>query len=91
MDTCLNDCYDVPRARQIFESTRHHNQLRHLLKTPTFNKFILAYGTMALRFEEHREAWLNEALTLFNRMETRQESVEPNAETYVAMLLLSQR
>ncbi|KIJ34926.1 hypothetical protein M422DRAFT_181523 [Sphaerobolus stellatus SS14] len=88
MDTCLNECYDVPRAREIFQSTQDHPKLRHMLKIPMYNKFLLAYGTMASRFEQHRDAWLCEALTLFNRLESNLENVTPNAETYVVLAML---
>ncbi|KAF8519384.1 DNA/RNA polymerase [Hysterangium stoloniferum] len=91
MDTCLNDCYDVPRARDIFELTRKQQCLHSLLKTPIFNKFLISYGTMAARHEQHRKEWLHEAWLLFNRMQNGEESAVPNAETYVLMTLLWKR
>lgn len=88
MDTCLNDCYDVPRARDIFESTRKRNKkVKYLLNTQTYNKFLLAYTEMASRHEQHREEWLREAWLLFTKMENNEERVIPNAETYIIMTL----
>lgn len=91
MDTCLNDCYDVPRAREIFEATRTNAKLRHLLKVGMFNKFLQSYGMMAMEHERHRVDWLKEAWMLFDRMEQNKENIAPNAETYIMMLLLLMR
>lgn len=91
MDTCLNDCYDVPRARDIFEATRKRNKVKYLLNTQTYNKFLLAYSEMALRHEQHRDDWLREAWLLFTKMESGEERVVPNAESYVIMTLLWNR
>ncbi|GJJ10389.1 hypothetical protein Clacol_004615 [Clathrus columnatus] len=91
MDTCLNDCYDVPRARDIFEATKKRNKVRYLLNTQTYNKFLLAYAEMASRHELHQDEWLRETWLLFNKMEKGEERVVPNAETYVIMTLVWNR
>jgi DNA-directed RNA polymerase len=91
IDTCLNECYDVPRARTVFEALRLNNKGEYLLKVPVFNKFLQAYATMATQHEQHRDEWVREAWVLFNRMEAGEEKAIPNAETYTTMLLLWKR
>jgi DNA-directed RNA polymerase, mitochondrial len=91
IDTCLNECYDVPRARDVFESMRLQGRGEFLLKIPLFNKFLQAYGAMAARHEQHRNEWIQEAWLLFNRMEAGDENAVPNAETYAIMALLWKR
>lgn len=91
IDTCLNECYDIPRARDVFESMRIQGRGEYLLKIPLFNKFLLAYGAMAAKHEQHRDQWIQEAWLLFNRMEAGDEKAVPNAETYSIMALLWKR
>lgn len=91
IDTCLNECYDVPRARDVFESMRIQGRGRYLLKISIFNTFLQAYGTMAMKHEQHRDEWIQEAWLLFNRMEAGDENAVPNAETYAIMALLWKR
>ncbi|KAF8578733.1 DNA/RNA polymerase [Ramaria rubella] len=91
IDTCLNECYDVPRARDVFESMRIQGRGDFMLKIPIFNKFLQAYGTMAAKHEQHRGEWVQEAWLLFNRMEAGDEKAVPNAETYATMVLLCKR
>ena len=91
IDTCLNECYDVPRARDVLESMRIQGRGEFLLKVSLFNKFLQAYGTMAARHEQHKNEWIQEAWLLFNRMEAGDENAVPNAETYSIMALLWKR
>lgn len=91
IDTCLNECYDVPRARNVFEAMRMNNRGEYLLKVPVFNKFLQAYAIMAARHETHREEWLKEAWILFNRMEAGEEKAVPDAVTYATMIQLWKR
>jgi DNA-directed RNA polymerase, mitochondrial len=91
IDTCLHECYDIPRARDVFESMRIQGRGTYLLKIPIFNGFLQAYGAMAAKHEQHREEWIQEAWLLFNRMEAGDENAVPNAETYAAMTLLWKR
>ncbi|KAF8520292.1 hypothetical protein JB92DRAFT_2709471, partial [Gautieria morchelliformis] len=39
IDTCLNECYDVPRARDVFESMRIQGRGEFLVKIPLYIYF----------------------------------------------------
>lgn len=91
IDTCLNECYDVPRARDVFESMRIQGHGKFLFKIHLYNNFLKAYGAMAIRHDEQREEWIQDAWVLFSKMEAGDENVVPNADTYAIMALLWKR
>lgn len=99
MDACLHGLYDVPRAKQVFESMRERKQGDPILDTRVFNSFLEAYVGMAgadvggsgkrrgLEAEENKVYWVRQAWKLFGVMESEAEKVVPSAGTYATMLM----
>lgn len=87
IDACLHNCYDVHRAKSIFERLRNTKGDSRILESRLYNSFLEAYLDMATNKEpENRVDWLEEAWILYNCMESQAEKVPPNASTYAIML-----
>lgn len=85
IDACLQNLYDVPRAKGIFDRLR--GQLASSVLEPrVYNTMLEAYLDKAAG-KSMKEYWFNEAMTLYGIMEGGQEKVLPTASTYAVMLL----
>jgi DNA-directed RNA polymerase len=88
MDACLQDSFDVPRARDIFERLRTSDTY-HLADPKLYNAFLEAYLNMATFKEPHgKDYWVDSAWSLYEVMESGAEKVVPVAGTYAIMLLM---
>lgn len=86
IDACLHNTYDVPRAKVVFNQLRDTRSGDPILHTPLYNAFLHAFLAMAEKDTEKKETWLRESWALYERMESNEEHVKPNAGTYAIML-----
>lgn len=87
IDACLHNFYDVPRAKQIFDTLRTSQKAEALMDTRLFNMMLGAYLAMATSEDRgNRLVWLEDMWGLFDSMETGTEAIAPNATTYSVML-----
>ena len=87
INACLHNLYDVPRAKQIFERLRNSSKVDAVLNTRLCNSMLEAFIAMATsKGSSNKLGWLEEALILFDSMETGTEAAAPNATTYALML-----
>lgn len=87
IDACLHNLYDIPRAKQIFETLRKSHKAEVTLNVRLYNSLLEAFIAMAAKKEPHNKlVWLEDAWTLFNSMEAGVEVAVPNATTYAIML-----
>ena len=87
IDACIHNLYDIPRAKQIFETLRKSPKAEVVLNIPLYNSLLEAFISMAaINDPSNRLVWLEDAWTLFDSMETGMETVVPNATTYAIML-----
>lgn len=88
IDACLHNFYDVPRAKQIFDTLRKSLKAEAMMDTRLYNSMLEVYLTMATsKDRNNRLVWLEDAWTLFDSMETGTEATAPNAATYAIMLI----
>jgi DNA-directed RNA polymerase len=86
IDACLHNYYDVPRAKQIFETLRKSPKAEVVLDIRLYNSLLESFIAMATSKDiDNRLIWLEDACTLFNSMETGMEVAVPNATTYAIM------
>ena len=86
IDACLHNLYDVPRAKQVFETLRNSSKAEAVLSTHLFNSMLEAFIAMATsKGSGNRLGWVEEALVLFESMEAGTETSAPNATTYALM------
>jgi len=84
---CLHNCYDVPRAKQIFEGLRKSPKAEGIVNIHVYNSLLEAFISMATSGDSNdRLFWLEDAWLLFDSMETGMEVVAPDATTYALML-----
>ncbi|KAI5119282.1 hypothetical protein M0805_008061 [Coniferiporia weirii] len=87
IDACLHGCYDVPRAKYVFNQLREKRQGESILQPRLYNHFFETYLEMALEKDvEEKTQWLEEAWSLFKAMESGEEKTAPIASTYAVML-----
>ena len=87
IDACLHNHYDIPRAKQIFETLRKGPKAEIVLSTRLYNTLLEAFIFMAASKDpENRLVWLEDAWILFDSMETGMEVAVPDATTYAIML-----
>ncbi|KAL0952784.1 hypothetical protein HGRIS_007009 [Hohenbuehelia grisea] len=85
IDVCLQNLYDVPRAKGIFDRLR--GQLASSVLEPrVYNTMLVAYLDKAAG-DAKKEYWFNELMSLYGIMEGGQEKVLPTESTYAVMLL----
>ena len=86
IDACLHNHYDVPRAKQIFETLRKSPRAEVVLDTRLYNSLLESFIAMATTKDiDNRLIWLEDACTLFNSMEAGIEVAVPNPTTYATM------
>jgi len=87
IDACLHNCYDVPRAKQIFEGLRKSPKAEGVVNIHLYNSLLEAFISMATsKDSDNRLLWLEDAWLLFDSMETGMELAAPDATTYALML-----
>jgi DNA-directed RNA polymerase, mitochondrial len=87
IDACLHNHYDIPRAKQVFETLRKSPKAEVVLGIHVYNSLLEAFGDMATSKDPvNRLIWLEDAWTLFDSMEMGKEAAAPNAVTYAIML-----
>ena len=87
IDACIHNHYDIPRAKQVFETLRKSLKAEVVLDIRLYNSLLEAFIVMAaMKDQDNRLVWLEDAWTLFDSMETGMEAVVPNATTYAIML-----
>lgn len=87
LDACLHNHYDIPRAKQIFETLRKSPKAEVVLDIRLYNSLLEVFIAMAATKDpDNRLVWLEDAWTLFDSMETGAETVVPNATTYAIMI-----
>ena len=92
IDACLHSLYDVPRARVVFEQLRSKGKTDAIMNVRLYNSLIQAYVEMATSKDTGRKNhWVEDACSLYEAMESGQESVVPNPTTYALMLLIWHR
>ena len=87
IDTCLHDCYDVPRAQFVLDQLRGRPGAETILEPRIFNLFFEAY--LKLAEENINGNWadpLQKSWSLYQDMESTKESIAPIASTYAIML-----
>lgn len=87
IDACIHNHYDIPRAKQIFETLRKSPRAEVILDIRLYNSLLEVFISMATTKDPtNRLVWLEDAWTLFDSMERGTEVVTPNAATYATML-----
>ena len=87
IDACLHNHYDIPRAKQVFETLRRSSKAEVTLDIRIYNALLEAFVAMAaIKDSDNRLIWLEDASTLFESMERGTEAATPNATTYAIML-----
>lgn len=74
MDACLHNCYDVPRAKEIFDGLRARGA-EQILHPRLYVAFIEAYLDMAIREPVHKVLWVDDAWTLLDLLFSGNENV----------------
>ncbi|KAL4063046.1 hypothetical protein V8B97DRAFT_2026531 [Scleroderma yunnanense] len=87
MNACLQNSYDVPRAKEVFDRLRKTPTAEKLLDTRIYNSFLEAYVNMAATTPNDRVLWVEEAWELYRVLESEHERVHPSSQTYAIMLL----
>ncbi|KAI0340467.1 DNA/RNA polymerase [Trametopsis cervina] len=91
IDACLYNGYDVPRAKEIFERIREEERMSAQLTPRLYDAVLSGYIHMAVKDTQRSDNWVEDALSLYDVMETGQEKVQPSPNTYANMLLLWMR
>ena len=87
IDACLHNFYDIPRAKQIFETLRKSSKAEAFLDVRLYNSFLETFIALASSKDPvNKIIWLEDAWLLFDSMETGTEPIVPNAQTYAIML-----
>jgi DNA-directed RNA polymerase len=86
IDACLHNLYDIPRAKQIFETLRKSPRAEVVLDIRIYNSLLESFIAMATTKDiDNRLIWLEDACTLFDSMESGMEVAVPNPTTYAIM------
>lgn len=74
MDACLHNCYDVPRAKEIFDDLRS-KRAEQILHPRLYTAFVEAYLDMALKDPEKKSLWVEDAWLLLDSLFKGQDQV----------------
>lgn len=89
IDACMHNCYDVPRAKMVFERLRSERRGDPILSAKLYNSVLDSYIRMAKEKDIGRRThWIEDACALYEAMESGREKVLPTANTYAQMLLV---
>ena len=92
IDACLHNLYDIPRAKHIFDQLRQDKIGDPMLSQRVYNSIIAAYIDMAASKDpSHATQWVDNAISVYEAMESGKDMVAPNANTYASMLIAWQR
>ncbi|KAF8269611.1 DNA/RNA polymerase [Lactarius quietus] len=86
MDACLHNCYDVPRAKEIFDDLRA-KQSEKILHPRLYTAFIQAYLEMALKEPERKALWVEDAWILLDSLFNGQANVVVTTGAYALALV----
>lgn len=86
MDACLHNCYDVPRAKEIFDDLRAKRS-EHILHPRLYTAFVEAYLNMALKEPERKVLWVEDAWILLDSLFSGQENVAVGSGAYALALI----
>ena len=86
MDACLHNCYDVPRAKEIFDDLRA-KRAEQILHPRLYSAFVEAYLNMALKEPEKKTLWIDDAWILLNSLFNGQEKVAVTTSAYALALI----
>ena len=86
MDACLHNCYDVPRAKEIFDNFRAKGSA-HVLHPRLYTSFVEAFLEMAVKEPEKKSLWVDDAWTLLDSMFSGAEKVPVTPGAYALALV----
>lgn len=86
MNACLHNCYDVPRAKEIFDNLRT-KRAEQILHPRLYTSFVQAYLDMALKEPDHKTLWVEDAWTLLDVMFCGIERVSVTSSAYALALI----
>lgn len=86
MDACLHNCYDVHRAREIFDDFRSRGA-EQILHPRLYTAFVEAYLEMAIKEPEKRALWVFDAWTLLDSLFCGNENVSVTSGAYALALV----
>jgi DNA-directed RNA polymerase len=86
MDACLHNCYDVPRAKEIFDGLRAKRS-EQILHPRLYTAFVEAYLNMALKEPEKKALWVEDAWLLLDSLFNGQEKVAVTSGAYALALI----
>jgi DNA-directed RNA polymerase, mitochondrial len=86
MDACLHNCYDVPRAKGIFDDLRARGA-QQILHPRLYAAFIEAYLEMALKEPDHKALWVEDAWMLLDLLFSGNENVSVTSGMYALALV----
>lgn len=86
MDACLHNCYDVPRAKEIFDSLRTRGT-EQILHPRLYTAFVEAYLEMAIKEPEKRTWWVEDAWTLLDLLFSGVGKVSATSGAYALALI----
>jgi DNA-directed RNA polymerase len=86
MDACLHNCYDVSRAKEIFDNLRAKGAEK-ILHPRLYTAFVEAYLEMAVSEPEKRAFWVEDAWTLLDLVFSGNEKITATSGTYALALV----
>jgi DNA-directed RNA polymerase len=86
MDACLHNCYDVQRAKEIFDDLRAKRS-EQILHPRLYTAFVEAYLNMALKEPEKKAIWVEDAWFLLDSLFGGQEKVAVTSGAYALALI----
>ncbi|KAI9430871.1 DNA/RNA polymerase [Lactarius indigo] len=86
MDACLHNCYDVHRAKGIFDDLRA-KCAEQILHPRLYTAFVEAYLEMALKEPERKSLWVEDAWILLDSLFSGQEKVAVTTGAYALALI----
>jgi len=86
MDACLHNCYDVPRAKAIFDNLRDKRS-QQILHPRLYSAFVEAYLEMALKEPDRKSLWVEDAWLLLDSLFSGQEKVAVTTGVYALALI----
>ncbi|KAI9461958.1 DNA/RNA polymerase [Lactarius psammicola] len=86
MDACLHNCFDVHRAKEIFDDMRA-KRAEQILHPRLYTAFVEAYLEMALKEPEKKSLWVEDAWILLDSLFSGKEKVPVTTGAYALALI----
>lgn len=86
MDACLHNCYDVPRAKEIFDDLRARGA-EQILHPRLYTSFVEAYLDMAVKEPEQKVLWVDDVWRLLDSLFSGNEKVSVTSGAYALALI----